>query len=202
MRSTVTRQVNTLLLALLASGLWLQTCRAQFQSGAPAEPSSSAGEPITVIGTVEGWGEDEQQAREDALKKAIPKVEKYLRSLVPPLEWAPSPAFIRDHFIKAPQRLEDRGVQDVVGNSMKCWGWKVGLSARDWQQILQLDRELRVQQRMAFLARILAGLLALLAVIAGYIRLDEWTKGYYRGWLRAAAASLLVIVGTGLWWFS
>ena len=50
-------------------------------------------------------------------------------------------------------------------------------------------------QRLGWLARVVAGLVALLAAVAGYIRLEEWSKGYYTGWLKLAAA---VAVAVGL----
>jgi hypothetical protein len=53
---------------------------------------------------------------------------------------------------------------------------------------------------MGLLGKILVGLVALLAVVTGYIRLDDWTKGYYTGWLRLAAWGILAVVGTGLFW--
>jgi hypothetical protein len=83
---------------------------------------------------------------------------------------------------------------------------KVGLSPRARAEIESKDREYRrevtVQERMVFLARILGGLVALLGVVAGYIRLDDLTKGYYTGWLRLAAGGILAVVGVGLWLLS
>ena len=46
--------------------------------------------------------------------------------------------------------------------------------------------QLHVSQRMTLLAKVLAGILALLVTVAGYIRLEELTKGYYTRWLRLA----------------
>jgi hypothetical protein len=48
-------------------------------------------------------------------------------------------------------------------------------------------------------ARVLAGLVALLVVAGGYLRLEEATRGYYTTLLRAAAVAFLALVGAGLW---
>ncbi len=50
------------------------------------------------------------------------------------------------------------------------------------------QREL-VAHRLAVLAGVIGFILACLAALAGYIRADEATKGYYTNWLRAVAAA-------------
>jgi hypothetical protein len=81
-----------------------------------------------------------------------------------------------------------------------------------YQQILRQDRKyqeeqrkLRAQQRkqqvlqrQLLLGKGLAGLIALLAAVAGYLRLDEMTKGYYTNWLRVAAVGFVGAVGAVL----
>jgi len=52
---------------------------------------------------------------------------------------------------------------------------------------------------MLLLGKILASLLVLLSAVVGYVRLDEWTKGFYTGWLRLAAG-VFAVVAAGLWW--
>jgi len=38
----------------------------------------------------------------------------------------------------------------------------------------------------------------LLGAVAGYVRLDEWTKGYYTGRLFLAAVAVVVAAGAGV----
>jgi hypothetical protein len=56
------------------------------------------------------------------------------------------------------------------------------------------------QHRQVMLFRVLAGLVALLLVLGGYLRLEEATRGYYTGLLRLTAAVLLLFVAAGLWY--
>ena len=66
------------------------------------------------------------------------------------------------------------------------------------KEIWQHECQFHARQRMLFLAKILAGLVSLLAATAGYLRLDELTKGYYTGWLRLAAAGLVGVAGLAI----
>jgi hypothetical protein len=96
-----------------------------------------------------------------------------------------------------------------VGKMSKVW-LKVAVTQTDLRdmdiqdhkfQVKQLEtqRERHAEKRMLVAARILGCLVALFAVVAGYIRLDEFTKGFYTGWLRLAGGVLLTVVGVGLW---
>ena len=49
---------------------------------------------------------------------------------------------------------------------------------------------------MWLLGKIMAGLVLLLATISTYVRLDDYSKGYYSGWLRFA--SIVAAAGVGL----
>jgi len=49
--------------------------------------------------------------------------------------------------------------------------------------------------RMQVLARFVGVLIVLFGCVAGYIRIDEYTKGYYTGRLRALAVLLVVAAG-------
>ncbi len=80
----------------------------------------------------------------------------------------------------------------------------VTITPEGWGKILEEQRNdlLRLRNsvmkdRMLFLLKIMVGMVALLATVAGYIRLDEWSKGYYTNWLRLAAMSCIAVAG---WW--
>jgi len=62
------------------------------------------------------------------------------------------------------------------------------------------QREL-VAQRLAILAGGLGFILVCLAALAGYIRADEATKGYYTHWLRVLAAASVGASGVLIWQF-
>jgi hypothetical protein len=194
MRSAFIFQIYALVLTLAATGCGAKSVprpRADLQPG----PNSSRD-----LGTVLGWGKNQQQAKDHALRNVSDRVEKYLRRHAPGLEWFPPKEYINDHLLKDPERRQDKD-QKLQGDLVKCWEWTVEINRQDWQNILQHDRELRLHRRMALLGKILATLVVLLSVVVGYIRLDEWTKGFYTGWLRFAAG-IVAVAGVGLWWFA
>jgi hypothetical protein len=57
--------------------------------------------------------------------------------------------------------------------------------------LLQKEREARMQDRMLWAGRILAGVVVLLVAVAGYFRIEDWTKGYYTTWLRLATVGFI-----------
>jgi hypothetical protein len=75
---------------------------------------------------------------------------------------------------------------------------RVEITGRYLQEVQKLAREERMQQRHLLLARVLVGLVALLMVVAGYLRLEDATRGYYTTLLRVAAVGILVLAGLGL----
>jgi hypothetical protein len=83
----------------------------------------------------------------------------------------------------------------------------VTITPQAWQRILEEQhndlQRLRhgvMKDRMLVLLKIMGGLVALLATVAGYIRVDEWSKGYYTNWLRLAAMSCVGAVVAAGWW--
>jgi hypothetical protein len=127
-------------------------------------------------------------------------VKKYLQKNLPELEWQPGKEYVSKHILKDPPKRRRSKEKAAEETDLQCWEWALEIAPGDWNDILWKDREARIQQRMGLLGKILAGLVALLAVVAGYIRLDDWTKGYYTGWLRLAAGGILAVVVTGLFW--
>jgi hypothetical protein len=148
---------------------------------------------------VYGWGETDTDAKQEALQKAQIELVSYLRSLDPPLEWEPPLSYIDQHLAKLSK--PDPPERDLgVGQPVSRWQIKVELTPRDRSDIQQQDREYRSQQRMLWLAKVLGGLVACFAAVAGYVHLDERTKGYYTNWLRLAAIGFVGAVGAGLWY--
>jgi hypothetical protein len=72
---------------------------------------------------------------------------------------------------------------------------KASLTAAGWRELEQRERSYLRFQRIEGTARGLMALTVLLGVVAGYIRLDEWSKGYYTGRLRLAAVVLVAAAG-------
>src|SRR4029077_17772380 len=83
---------------------------------------------------------------------------------------------------------------------------KVVFNPETWKQIQKENRQtedqrrLRVtEKRMVFLVEFLVGIVAVLLIVCGYIRLDEWSKGYYAHWLKLGAVGCIVVVTVLLW---
>jgi hypothetical protein len=97
---------------------------------------------------------------------------------------------------KPPARLVDQLIVDArTIPIVKDYGTlyettlDVDLTAAHRAELLQVyDREV-VAHRLTGFGGVLAFILACLAAVAGYIRADEATKGYYTNWLRAAATA-------------
>jgi hypothetical protein len=67
---------------------------------------------------------------------------------------------------------------------------------RHWQV---KQRQERAASRQGVMVRVLAALVALLAAVACYLRLEDATKGYYTTLLRLAAVGFVALVGAGIW---
>lgn len=144
---------------------------------------------------VEGFGKTAEAAREDALKQAREKVVEHLSQKYG------SPVLLREDTLQrmtqevGPPKEEELPVSGLV--------MKVTLTVQvkpehvqEWQQ---QARELRMGERQRVAGLGLGGVVVLLLVVVGYLRLEDATKGYYTTWLRLAAASVLGLVGVCLY---
>lgn len=150
---------------------------------------------------VEGWGNTREDAWQRALENARTDLPGHLAEHDLALDWRPSLSFIRDKLVKgAPEYLKE-DFHEPVGPAQGV-RLQIGITTKDWEQMLQQDRQLRAESRMLVLAKLLAGFVAFLGTVAGYLRLEEMTKGYYTAWLRLAAIGFVTAVGAGIWWIS
>jgi len=104
--------------------------------------------------------------------------------------------------------FEETRTVEEKGKETECRRvWiKLAINSDNWKliqkEVRQAEEDNRLQlmrTRMVFLVKLLAGLVALLATICGYLRLDEWSKGYYTKWLRLAAVGCVGAVTVFLW---
>jgi hypothetical protein len=162
--------------------------------------------------TIKGWGRDQAEAEEYALKdKAQPWVAEFLQKHSG-IYWKPPTSYIRKNLVKGnTQRFkdDDRQVVDGPEGKQECWGLPVGITLDTYREMVRMaredlarelrrEREGRMAQRMDVLAKALVALVAFLVAVAGYFRLEDWTKGYYTWWLRAAVIGFLSFVALGL----
>jgi hypothetical protein len=149
---------------------------------------------------VSGWGETVEDAEQAALKQAREELLVFFANQGVALSWKPPLDYIHDSLLKDWEK-KDPEEMPGVGRVREVL-LKVELSASDYRKILRHDHEYVAQNRMILFGKVLAGLVALLAAVAGYFRLEEATKGYYTAWLRLATLGFIAAVGAGLWLIS
>jgi hypothetical protein len=148
-----------------------------------------------------GHGETVDDAKEDACSKGWKELVDYLRRQSPPIEWTPPRDFVRKHMARKWGQEETVEFDDPLGKVIQI-PLVLELTPQDQDRIARHDHHYRVEQRLTWVGKIFLGLVALLAAVAGYVRLDEWSKGYYTGLLRLAAAAFVVATAAGMWFLA
>jgi len=112
------------------------------------------------------------------------------------LSHTPSRDYVRKRLVA--NYSEDKGPTiEGIGDTFIV-KYDLELTREMWRELAQFERATRVQERMGGLARVFGILTVLLGCIAGYIRLDEYTKGYYTGRLRALTLALAVVASVSI----
>lgn len=152
--------------------------------------------PWTVI----GLGQSREDAEQDALEKARQKVIDFVYEQMPRVKWMPSATYVREHLVKELHNVDDKELPEL--GKVRQINLVVQVTPEDQRDIIGHDRQYRTEERMLTMAKILGTIVALLAAVAAYIRLDEYGKGYYTSWLRMAGISVAAASVAGLVWFS
>jgi hypothetical protein len=190
-----------LLLALAAMvGLWF------IAGDTTAQPQPApGGKAHQLIGwprTVEGIAADEQKAQDNALEKAVKRINECLKAQDAPLSgWQVDKEYVRKHVLAGPgQAGPDIVLQ--VGPPQKVWIQP--LHEADMADLLErsqvAQRHSLASERQTLAAYSLAVLSALLLIAWGYLRLDEWTGGRISSWLRIGAIGLAVVAIVAWCW--
>jgi hypothetical protein len=169
--------------------------------------AQTAPSPVSWPHEVQGNSPDGvKKARDIALQNARQAVLDYLRAQRPPLQsWEPSVDDIRADMIESERELptvtEGGYVFHRVTLTFKPADLKRfrALDREAHQRLERHEREIRRAERTLLAAKMLVGILLLLAVTLIYIRIDDWTQRAYSRWLQAAAAALLASTSIGLW---
>jgi hypothetical protein len=132
----------------------------------------------------------------DAEKDALTKIQGHLLVLLrdqnPPMEWTPDLDYIKAHLVTA-SRQGERDFRGEVG-PMKTVIVEAELTPQARADLIRQEQHFHMQDRLSLALKVLGGIMALCLAAAGYIRLDEWTKGYSNALLRVAATGLVVVV--------
>lgn len=184
----------------VVGNLGQSTARAAGDKPLSARAGQKKPVPVKIIRswTVSAMGETAEDAEQAALEKAQDEVILYLRQQNPPVEWTPSLDYIRARLVKERNEEPIDKPIELAGMVHKV-RLNLEMDNQTASEILNQDRQLHVTQRMTMLAKVLGGILAVLIVLASYLRLEEWSKGYYTRWLRVAAIGCLGAAGAALW---
>ena len=136
-----------------------------------------------------------EQALADALTVARTELMRQLDQLDPPIQTRPSMVTMRSNYLKGEVR-ESFPTEDVK-QAIRKEGQNANVR---WVEIdIELTEDhvqrLRSAERVTDAFRVGALLFALVAALYGFLRLDQWTKGYLTMWLGLAAGAAVVVVG-------
>jgi hypothetical protein len=155
------------------------------------EPKSNGKPSWVITSTLQVTARD---AEESALEEARQTVDAYLRSQHPPVEWTVTPDYVNERLVKQ-RKTEQLKDKEFPVAEMNRTTLTVSITEEDRKDIVKKDQEFRMQGRMLVLAKLLGALVVLLAAVAGYVYLDERTKGYYTSWLIVGVLASLVVAG-------
>jgi hypothetical protein len=158
-----------------------------------AAPAPTVRDSWEVFG-VAHTGDD---AKKLALDEAREKIGEYLAKQEPPIQWRPDAQYLEEK--KMVKFSESEPAEFGLEKDLRKVTATVEVTSTTFQDMQDQDRKLRARDRQTFLGKMLAGMVAGLAAVAVYLRLDEATKGYYSLWLRLGSVALVATVGAGAW---
>jgi hypothetical protein len=133
----------------------------------------------TCVGSLTDSKQEKYKAISDALVQQL-----HLR-VQPPMRFFETPAYFKIDDTTTDPVKHDPDIGDYVRIS-----YSVEVTQLGWQELSRLERAERAGERMELAARGLGLLTVLLGAVAAYVRLDDWTKGYYSGRLFLAGFAL------------
>ena len=195
--------VGLLVLAGLCAGLvGLRSEAANRKPPARAVKTQAETPPDREEDIVKGYGLDAVAARERALEKAQERVREQLAEKLGTF-WRPSKEVLDPEYLVSVGVVRSIG-EPAVGPTVDdqrllVAQYHVRVNRTYLQEVSRVVRQQQMSDRHLIAGRILIGLLAVLLVVTGYLRLEELTRGYATTMLRAAAVVVLLVVGLGLW---
>jgi hypothetical protein len=171
--------------------------------------AARADEPVGGPWTAEGSAKTDFDAEQYALEDAARVVGTYLTQSAPDVEWRPDVAFLRGSgIVQLPGEVRELNLPKS-GRAFEV-RLRVCVLPEHLRKIREADathraerekadRLERVERRQRGAAVGLAAVVLGMLVVAGYLRLEEATRGYSTGLLRAAAVVALVLLGAGAW---
>ncbi len=196
--------VGLLVLAGLCAGLvGLRSEGANRKPPTRAVKAQAETPPDREEDIVKGYGLDAVAARERALEKAQERVRQQLAEKLGTF-WRPSKEVLDPDYLVSVgvvRSIGEPAVGPIVDDQrLLVAQYHVRVNRTYLQEVSRVVRQQQMSDRHLIAGRILAGLLAVLLVVTGYLRLEDLTRGYATTMLRAAAVGVLLVVGLGLTW--
>jgi hypothetical protein len=178
-------------LCLIALGLIVVSYQA---SGSSAPARRHSGDPAKPLIQEEftGYGKTVKEAEADAITNSCQWLEEHGG-----LGWSPDAAYLRVHNMIQPEGEPTDEVFEHAG-PMKVVKMKLTITEEQARAIQKQAQQQRMKSRQWLSLLGLGGLLCLIGVVGGYLRLEEATKGYYTRLLRIAAIGILLVIAVGL----
>lgn len=172
---------------------WWECEAAKPRRRAPAVVECPFGNDAVV-----GVGKTVADAEEDALEQARKGILAYFAEQYGDADLKLTPAKLRALEVA---RRDGEPLELNLERAGLSWEvkLKVELTPESVREIQKLAREQRMEERQRLAARWLGGLLAVLLVMFGYLRLEDATRGYHTTLLRLAALGVLTAAGLFLW---
>jgi hypothetical protein len=142
-----------------------------------------------------GHGLTRADAKEDALERVRELVVSLLRERRPDLKWTPSASYLRESGMARDFQDDPNYPSERLGPHYRV-AVQVNVTEQDIRKMLHQDL---LQHRHELTAKVLAALVALLAVLAGFFRLEDTTRGYYTNTLRVGLVACITAIGAVLW---
>jgi len=165
-------------------------------------PTPPVSEPVAVPAAPNQGAEFIRYGRttSDAKDLALEDARRWVEEYVTGHYGTNGPVAVEDLSRHQMVRVEDH-VQEVDlgrGERAQAVRVRVELTPSYLREVEDHAHQQRVEQRHLLTARVLGGLVVLLMVGVGYLRLEEATRGYYTTLLRLAALGLVALAGAGL----
>jgi len=139
-----------------------------------------------------GIGKTETAARNDALALACRWLGEHSG-----LAWTPDAQYLLDHALVRFDDAEDKEFEQPMG-TMKVVEMELDITDKQAREIQKQSQHERMKERQKWSLLMVLGVVCLLSVVGGYLRLEEATKGYYTRRLRLAAIGIVVVIVVGL----
>ena len=196
-------RIKGIALVLMAAGLLARPARAD----EPPTPADVVSGHVLRVDSDPGYGATKEIAREEAAKKACAWFQSYLDYKYGEIGWRPeSDDLIRLGVVRLDPPREWKADDPLRGYEVTAHVDLTDAAMRKLQP--EVDRKLREGRdqiqfwRNALAARLLGALVALCLVVAGYLRLEDLTHGYYTALLRLGAGAVVLLTVTGLFFLA